>query len=882
MRWHQRLFRRAQTEKHLDAELRFHLEQQIADYVATGMTPEEARRRARLEFGGLDQVKEECRDVGAARFIETMIQDLRYGLRQLGKHRGFTAIAIITLSLGIGASTVVFSVVNGVLLSPLPFDHPSQLVAVYSRTRDFTQSSISYPNFLDWVRDNRSFSALAAYVADDFTLTGTGEPEHLPGERVSANFFPLLGVKAVIGRTFTAAEDQVGASPVVLISGGLWKRKFASSPDVLGKALTFDGKAYTVIGVIPSNFYYDGSGSQHSDLYLPIGQWNDPTFRSRKVSVGLDAVGRLKRGVSFEQAEADMDTVARRLAEEYPDADNGTGITLIPLKQSVVGDVQPYLLLLLAAVGFVLLIACVNVANLSLERSTVRTHEFGIRLTLGASRRRLIRQLLTESVLLGIAGGGLGLLVAFWGLQGALKALPAALPWAQGVRLDGDVLLFTLAVSLLAGILFGLVPALNTSTVSLHETLKEGGRGSTGTHHRTQSAFVIVEMALAVVLLAGAGLTIRSLAKLWSVSPGFDPHRVLEFSSSFPPLKSPDAVRAGWREIHDRLLAVPGVQAASLSVGAMPLGSVAALPFYVTGQPKPTSESQMKSSLIYLVQPDYLRVLKIPLVRGRFLTSSDTDHSPPVTVIDQDFARHYFPGQNPVGRRVSFDILNQTAEIVGVVGHVKQWGLNESAASPILAQCYFAVAQLPDKLVPGFDGYAVLVVRTTGSPLAVIGPIRSAMDQVDSRQVMYGIETMDGIISNSLSKQRFSMILMAVFACLALIMASIGIYGVVSYITSRRVHEIGVRIALGAQKRDVLRLVVRQGMFLALIGVGLGIVGALGLTRFLSSLLYGVKPTDPITFVAVSLILLGVALLACYIPARRAMTVDAMVALRHE
>jgi predicted permease len=814
--------------------------------------------------------------------MSTIFQDLKYGLRMLAKHPGFTAVAVGTLALGIGANTAIFSVVNGVLLNPLPYSQPDRLVALYSRTAQFAHSSISYPNFLDWVRDNHSFSALAAYRSDDFNLTGMGEPERLPGDMVSADFFPLLDVKPVIGRTFTAAQDQVGAGPVVLISGGLWKRKFGSSPNVLGKTLTLDDKAYTVIGVIPSRFYFRGNNYQRGDVYIPIGQWNDPTFRDRRVGMGMDAVGRLKPGVTFEQAKADMDALGRHLAEEHPEADKGTGITLVPLKQNIVGDIEPYLMLLLVAVGFVLLIACVNVANLALARATGRTREFAIRIALGAGRRRVIRQLLTESVLLALVGGGFGLLVASWGLQTALKILPEALPRAQSVRLDGHVLLFTLAASVLVGILFGLAPALKTSATNLQETLKEGGRGSSAARHRTQSAFVVVEMALAVVLLAGAGLMIRSLAKLWSVDPGFDPHRVLTFYSSFPPIKSPDAVRAAWREIHDSLAAIPGVQAASLSVASRPMGSDSELPFWLEGQPKPATEANMKVTLFYLVQPDYLKVMRIPLVRGRFLTPADNAHSPLVTVIDRRFAQLYFHGQNPIGKRVNFSILNTAAEIVGVVGHVKQWGLDEDAGPPIRAQCYFPIAQLPDRFIPLVAGTLGVVVRTGGSPLAEVGSIRHAMDQVNSQEVMFDTVTMDRVISDSLSAQRFSMILMAIFAGLALVMASVGIYGVVSYVTSQRTHEIGIRIALGAQRADVLKLVLSNGFKMMSLGVGIGIVGALTLTRFLASMLFGVKPTDPVTLLGVSLILTSVALLACYIPARRATKVDPVVALRYE
>jgi putative ABC transport system permease protein len=813
--------------------------------------------------------------------VEALLQDLKYGLRMLARNRGFTAVAVLTLALGIGANTAIFSVVNGVLLSPLPYRQPNQLMALYSKMQGL-RTSVAYPNFLDWERDNHSFSAMAAYVGDDFNLTGKGEPERVPGERISANFFTLLGVKPVIGRTFRSEEDQLGATPVALLSGGFWKRKFGSSPDVLGKALTLNSTPHTIVGVISSSFYYSGGNFHPSDVYTPIGQTREPTFRDRRASMGLSVVGRLKPGVAFEQAKADMDAVARHLAEKYPETNKDSGITPVPLKQVAVGDIQPYLLVLLAAVGFVLLVACVNVANLMLARSTGRVREFAIRIALGAGRRRVIRQLLTESTLLALAGGGLGLLVATWGLQAALKALPAVLPRIQEVHLDGHVLLFTLGVSLLTGILFGLAPGLKTSAADIQATLKEGGRGASAAHHRTQRTFVVAEVALALVLLAGAGLMIRSLAALWRVDPGFDPHHVLTFRAALPPLKSPDAFRAEWRQIHDNLEAVPGIQAASITLGARPMGTDAALPFWLEGEPRPQSMTQMKVALWYIVQPDYLKVTKIPLLRGRFLTSSDNEHAPFVIVIDDRFAQLHFPGQNPVGRRVNLGFFNTTAEIVGVVGHVKQWGLDEGASPRLSAQFYSSAYQIPNQFVPLMASNLGIYVRAQGSPLAEVGAIRHALEQIDSQCVMYETGTMEGTISGSLATRRFSMILMAIFAALALLMACVGIYGVISYLTSQRTHEIGIRVALGAERRDVLRLVVGQGLKLALIGVAVGVIGALALTRFLSSMLFGVKPTDPLTFFAVSLILIAVALLACYIPAHRAAKVDPMVALRYE
>jgi predicted permease len=876
------MFRKNRAEQEMDDEIRFHVDKQIEQNIARGMSLEEAHFAALRVFGNVGAIKEECRDSWHVRFINELLQDVRYGLRQLRRNPGFTIIAIVTLALGIGANTAIFSVVNGVLLNPLPYPQPERLVALYSRKPQFTYGSISYPNFLDWVRENHSFSAIAAYRPDSLNLTGMGEPERVPVEMISAGFFSLLGVQPTIGRTFLPQEDQVGATPVALIGTGFWKRKFGQSPDILSKAITLGGTSYTIIGVIPSTFNYSGGNFDLSDVYVPIGQWNQPLFRDRRVGMGMNAVGRLKPGVTFEQARADMDALGRHLAEDYPQANKDTGVTLVPLKQNVVGYIQPFLLVLLAAVGFVLLIACVNVANLMLARSTGRSREFAIRIALGAGRRRVIRQLLTESTLLALAGGGLGLLVATWGLQAALKVLPEALPRVQEVHLDGRVLLFTLAASLLTGILFGLAPALKTSTADMQVALKEGGRGASAAHHRTQRTFVVVEMALAVILLASAGLMIRSLAKLWSVDPGFDPRHLLVFRASFPHDKSPEAIRATWREVHDKLAALPGVEAVSLSMAGRPFQGDSEAPFWLEGQPKPASQSQMKRTLIYLVQPDYLKAMKIPLQRGRFLTPADNEHTPPVAVIDDQFARLSFPGENPIGKRINFDVINTTVEIVGVAGHVKQWGLDEAKGPPVLAECYLATSQVPDQLVPLIASNLAVVMRTAGSPGAQSDAIRHAIGQINSQAAVYAIVTMDGIISDRLSSERFSMILMAIFAGLALIMASVGIYGVTSYVTSQRTHEIGIRMALGAERSDVLKLVIGHGLKLALVGVIVGIAGALALTRFLASLLYGVKPTDPLTFVAVSLILTAVAMLACYIPARRAARIDPNVALRYE
>src|ERR1700722_113545 len=537
--------------------------------------------------------------------MQTIWQDVRYALRMLGKNPGFAIVAVLTLALGIGANTALFSIVNGVLLSPLPYEQPDRLVALYSKTAEFKYSSISYPNFLDWQRYNTTFTALGAFRSDTFNLTGMGDAERLHGNMVSATFFPILGVRPIAGRAFSEDEDRLGGAPNALIGEGLAKRKFGSAEAAVGRSFTLNGTLYGIVGVVPASFHYENDNyDSKAEVYVPLGQWNEPLFRDRKTGMGMDAVGRLKPGVTPEQARADMSRVAGRLAEAYPTVDKGSDVTAISLKENLVGDIRPFLIVLLAAVGFVLLISCVNVANLLLARSTGRTREFAIRAAMGATRRRAIAQLLTESVLLALAGGALGVLLAAWSTAAAIKVLPDALPRATEIHLDFRVLLFTFATSVVSGLLFGLAPALKTSDVGISETLKEGVRGGSGARHRTQSVFVAMEMALAVVLLAAAGLMIRSLTNLWTVDPGFDAKNVMRFSFATPqPLgTTPAAIRAAFRNLQATIGSVPGVQAASMSDGASPLEGDSEVPFWLGGEAKPAAESEMKSTLFYVTQ----------------------------------------------------------------------------------------------------------------------------------------------------------------------------------------------------------------------------------------------------------------------------------------
>jgi predicted permease len=813
--------------------------------------------------------------------MTTVFQDLLYAIRMLRKAPGFTLIAVLTLALGIGANTTLFSVVNGVLLNPLPYPHADQLVAVYQSTPGYEHGPAVYLNFLDWQRDARTFSSMAVYRNQGYNFTGATQAERLNGFMISAGFFSTLGVQPVLGRMFLPDDDRLGAAPVAILGGGFWNREYGSSPAVLGKSLTLNGTSYTVVGVIPPNFTFYG---QDRDVYTPIGQWSDPSFRDRRISVSARVIGRLKPAVTVPEAKSDVDVVARNLAAAFPVADKGVGINVVSLKDDLVGNVQPFLLVLLTAVGFLLLIACANVANLLLARSMGRSREFAVRVALGARHLRIVRQLLTESLLLGSLGGVLGLGLAFTATRAVLHSLPGTLPRAEEISLDGRVLIFCMLVSLAAAVVFGLAPALRGSRVDLQSALKEGGRGVSGTRHRLQRTFVALEVAVALVLLIGAGLMIRSLSALWRVNPGYNPAHAITFSLSMPSTAATmsSETRARLRQFDHKMIAIPGVKAVSVTLGSRPMIHDSWLPFWIEGQPKPANDNEMPQAMYYLVEAGFEQAMGITLQRGRFISAQDREGGPVVIDIDDVFARTHFPNENPIGKHVHLTQFNVDAEIIGVVNHIKQWGPAGDGNSAVQAQFFYPFMQLPEKIMPMVASAVAVVLRTESDPAAIMTLVRPAVAQLDSREVIYSVQTMDEVLAGSLAARRLSMILLGIFAALALALSCVGIYGVISYVVGQRTHEIGVRMALGAQNKDVLGLIVGEGAKMALAGVIAGIAAALGLTNLMANQLFGVTAHDPLTFAGVAVLLTLVALLACYVPARRAMRVDPVVALRGE
>ena len=808
-----------------------------------------------------------------------MFKDIRYGVRMLLKKPGFTVVVVLTLALGIGANAAIFSVVKGVLLNPLPYPNPDQLVTFHQSKPNFDTGAIPYLNFVDLQRENQTFSTMAVSRSAGFTLIGVGDAERVRARMVTADFFAVYGIQPTHGRNFTVEDDRQGADPVTIISERLWSRKFNSAADLVGKSITLDDRSYRVIGITPGT-----SRESVTDVFVPLGAWNVPMLKNRGSALGLHGVGRLKPGVTVEQANADLNRIMAALAEAYPANNKGHGSRVFSMKERLVGNVQPTLLMLFAAVGLVLLIACVNVSNLMLARSTDRTREFAIRAALGAGRRQLLRQSLVESTLLALAGGAVGLLIAAWATTSAIKALPTALPRQEEITLDWRVLLFTLGLSVLTGVVAGVAPALKTSHARLNEALKEGSRTSPS-RARVQGLFVIAEMAMALVLLISAGLLIRSLNALWNVSPGFNPDGVVTFSVTFPPSMrsaTADASRSYVRDLSNRLNEMPGVTAASLLAGATPMVNQNDRYFWIDGQPKPENANEMHMALFYVVEPGYLRTMQIELKKGRFFTDDDDERAVPVMVVDEMLAQQRFGNaEAAIGKRLHLDDDRGPYEIVGVVGHVKQWGLDRDQ-NELQAQMYLPFRGASDGQIQGVDGASVVVRAGSGIGPSFFTSIRDVVQAQNQQNVIADAQTMNEVIAESLAQRRFAMIVLGAFAAAALLLASLGIYGVISYLVGQRTHEIGIRVALGASRRQIMSLVLGHGMKMTLAGVALGLVAAFGLTRLMRTLLYGVGATDPVTFAIIAVLLMLVALLACYIPARRATKVDPLVALRNE
>jgi predicted permease len=817
-------------------------------------------------------------------WLAPLFREFRYAFRSLRRSPGMATAAIVTLALGIGANTAIFSVLQGVVLDPLPFPQPGRLVivALFNRTLGYT-TYLSYPDFLDWQRNARSFEQIAAFATDGFDLTAPGLPEHLDGQEVSANFFRTLGVSLALGRSFSPEEDKSGA-PAALISNRVFEERFGASPSALGKTLTLNGVDYTVVGVLQPGFHLD---EKPADVYTPLVRRNPIYLQDRTVHDIL-CVARLRSDVGVGQALAEMNTVQDHIDQLHPDTERGLGASVLPLKQTLVGDIGGTLRLLLGAVGLVLLIACVNVANLMLARSAARMREFAIRLALGASRSQIARQVVAESLLLSAAGALLGLAIAKWSVRAALAAAPETVPRSGNIALNAPVMLFALALSLAVGLLFGLFPALQSSKADVQSELKRGGRGLAAGRRRTQQTLVIVQVALALVLLTGGSLLFRTIQNLWAVNPGFDPRHVLTFQVGLPreATLAPAGIRVAYQRLMDRIRRIPGVSAADLTA-LVPLGRGSNEgPFWV-GPHQPASMAEIPRAIYYPVGPDYVRAMQIPLLRGRLLNVTDDPNSPLVVLVDQILARRFFPGEDALGRSITIPHWgadrNVSARIVGIVGHVEHYGLDGSAGEK--PQIYFSFYQLPDDAMRVFRSAIAVVVRGQVSTAGLMPAVRNAVEHADGDQPVYNVRTMSELVARSMGRQRFPMLLLAAFAVLALVLALVGIYGVMSYWTLRRVNEIGIRMALGATRPDILRLVAGQGLGLAVAGAAIGVAASLVLTRAVSrfsSLLYGVRADDPGILLCVSAMLIAAALLACYPPARRAARVDPSVSLRQD
>ena len=877
MTWWQRLRNTERVEAQLDAELRFDYDQRVAANIRAGMSESEARRAACLVFGGMEQVKEECRDARGTRWLHDLWQDFRYALRTLRQNPGFAAVAILTLALGSGATTVMFTVIDSVLLKPLPYPQPDRLVTLNEATEKYGDTfRLSYPDFIDCKRDSRSLASMAAWSYGGGTVSKPGAAEYVASREMSSEAFSVLGVTLVQGRAFLPAEDRLGAPPVAIVSSRLWQQRYAGSPSAIGAPLVFDGRPYTIVGVAPAGFQLDGE----ADLFTPLGQDTDPRMQNREAHF-LPVVARLRPGATLAAAQNDLAPIGHRLAQQYPKSNAGFGFKVHPLLEAAVAGVRPMLLLLLGAVSLVLLIACINVASLLLARAVSRERELALRVALGAGRGRLARHALTESAVLALAGVALGILLAAFGVRPFVAFWPGALPRSAEVHLDWRVLLFALAVSLLCGILFGLAPALRAPVRELEQTLRAGARSMPGGSRRLHSGFVISQIAIAVVLLVVAGTLARALLRLSSLDPGINVRNVLVARVALAPrvLANPAQTRAAWNDVLDRARAVPGVKSVALADIIPMRAGENALGYWTTPAAPPLNQAPI--SLASGVTPEYLKVMGIPLRKGRFFTDQDRTGNEFTVVIDEVLAQHAFGQTEPVGKRLFVQAMGPTT-VVGVVGHVRHWGIANDDQAPIRDQLYYPFAQVPDPLMPLFSRVMSMAVRTGVTPLSVVEPLRRALRGTGGDQSLYEVRTMEQLASGSLARQRFLMLLFGIFAGLALLLACIGIYGVLSYLTSQRVPEFGVRMAIGASARDVIRLVLRQSVGMVFVGIALGILVALAAGSLLERLATGTRPTEPLTFAAMVSVLAIAALFASFLPARRASRIDPMSALRQE
>jgi len=878
------MLRRQRLDKDLDEELRSHLEMRAADNAAAGMSPEQARYEAHKRFGNTTLLKEDTRKVDIIGWLDEAALDFRHALRMLRCSPGFTIVAVFTLALGIGANTAIFSVVNSVLIRPLPYHDPAGLVMVWENysLHPNPHNTVSPPNFLDWQSRNTVFSGMAYVFDERDTLTGNGEPEEVVVQDVSANFFSVLGVNPILGPGFTPENGNAGHDNVVILSYGLWKERFGGDPAIVGKSIVVNGRPQTVVGVAPQNFQWfikDGSlTGAKPQMWSPFvfpQSFHDHKQMGRFMTVAA----RLNSGTSYPQAQSQMNAIASQLEQEYPDSNGHWGVNVVPLRQQISGDLRLALLVLFVAVAFVLLIACANVSGLLLARAASREREMAIRTAIGASRWRIGRQLLVESLLLALIGGGIGVALAFWGTNALLAGSPANLFDLRSVSLDLRVLAFAVAATLLAGLLFGVLPSYVSAHSRISDTLKEGGRGSSANRRAfARNAFVVTQLGLALVLLAGSGLLVRSFVRLIGVDPGFDTVHLLTFKVTLPNSKyGTDPLRmAFFQQLLAKLAAVPGVHSASMESFPPLTGLGAATAVHVLSQPT-LALSDLPVANVRVVGPDYLATMNIPLRAGRFFNAQELAEEKHVTIINQAFADKYIRGVNPLGQQAAIYMKSldekeiKPSEIIGVVGDVHQMGLDVSPEPTV----YWPHSELV------MSGMTILL-RTTSDPLKLVATARGELQQLDPELPMAAVVTMDQLLADSLSRSRFTMLLLGIFSAVALVLAAVGIYGLIAYSVTQRTQELGIRIALGAQRRDVLRLVLGQGARLTLLGVALGILAALAFSRLLASMLFDVSATDPLTYAGVAGLLAVVALLACFIPARRATRVDPMVALRYE